>query len=70
MKRIGRMDADQKRSRFQFTLQGMFLATFWASLSCAAWIADFKWQGSDGLTFADEGLCDDWSLHCHWRTVQ
>ena len=46
------MGTDQKKSGFQFTLQSIFTATFWAALTCGAWVADFKWQGSDGLMIA------------------
>jgi hypothetical protein len=32
----------------QFTLRGIFIATFWSALWCWALLADFKGQGSDG----------------------
>jgi hypothetical protein len=52
MTRIERMGTDQKKSGVQFTLRSIFIAAFWAALTCGAWVADFKWQGSDGLMIA------------------
>jgi Na+/glutamate symporter len=39
------MSADQAKSRFQFKLRDVFIATFWAAIWCSACIATFEAVG-------------------------